>query len=154
TARSTTLPRIANSLNSEIMPIDWLPRVGRHAPPGEIYTRWRSGDVAVQPDQLVQTGTEAIARLQGGDAGRRAGEDQVAGAQVVQLRELMDDLGHREHHLVERGLLAQLAIDLQPQAARADGADQAGRNDLADGRGAVEALAGVPGQAGGLGPGL
>ncbi|EEF93376.1 Tat pathway signal sequence domain protein, partial [Catenibacterium mitsuokai DSM 15897] len=96
----------------------------------------------------------AVAGLQRGDAGRGAHEDQVAGAQRVQLRELVQDVGDVPDQVVERALLAQFSVDFQAELARAQRADVGGRHDRADRRGVVEGLAGVPGQALGLGLGL
>src|SRR6187200_2143304 len=96
TARSSTLPRIANSLNSEIIPITASPSVGE--------------DLAGKLDQAVDAGTEAVAWLQCRDAARRTHVDQVAGAQRVQPRQVSQHLRHAEDHVGQRRLLAQLAV--------------------------------------------
>src|SRR5690606_33826514 len=156
TARSTTLPRIANSLNSEAMLILWTP--DRWDWPGESKDRlpvpgsrqWRQ-DNAVQRQQIVQPRAAAVARLQRGNARRRAHEHQVAGAQAVEPRELVQDLVDAPDQLVQPRGLPKLAVDLQRQRAWFQRARFGGAHQLAHRRGVVEALGDVPWQPSGLG---
>src|SRR5690606_19892101 len=150
TARSTTLPRIANSLNSVIMPIVVSCFRGRAVVrPSALCVG--CAYLATQFEQIVQARDAGIARRQRGDSGGRAHEHQVACAQRVEFRQLVQDPGHVPDHPVERGLLAALAVDLQRQQARRELADPGGRHQFADRRRGVETLGAVPGQAGGLG---
>src|SRR5690606_40443062 len=66
-----------------------LPGCGRWRPLA--YTRRR--DPAAQDDGVVQSRFALVARREGGDAGRGAHEHQVAGAQGVELRQLVQDVG-------------------------------------------------------------
>ncbi|KAG0930935.1 hypothetical protein G6F40_014653 [Rhizopus arrhizus] len=122
TARSMTLPRIANSLNSVMS----------------------AGDHAVALGHVLQSGTEAVAGLQRSHPGRGAHEHQVAGAQLPQLGQLMQDLRHVPDHLVEQRLLAHFAVDLQRQVQRGQVTNLGGMHDLADRRGGIKALGGIP----------
>src|SRR5690606_2527669 len=84
TARSITLPRIANSRNSLTMPI------GVSCVGGTAASRLRAlcdgrVQLAIQRQQPVQPRAAAVARLQRGDAGRGAHEHQVPGAQRVEF---------------------------------------------------------------------
>ena len=54
----------------------------------------------------------------GADAFGRAGEDQVARLQVIELRQVLDQLGDVPDQLVEVGGLARLAVDAQRRARR------------------------------------
>src|SRR3977135_1858774 len=48
------------------------------------------------------------------DAGRRAGEDHVAGLQHHELRAVPDQMGDAEHHRLGRASLPGLAVDREP----------------------------------------
>ncbi|KAG0747405.1 hypothetical protein G6F24_015551 [Rhizopus arrhizus] len=143
TARSMTLPRIANSLNSVSIPIVVFLRGGK-------WTARRAaqvlpaGDHAVALGHVLQSGTEAVAGLQRSHPGRGAHEHQVAGAQLPQLGQLMQDLRHVPAHLVEQRLLAHFAVDLQRQVQRGQVTNLGGMHDLADRRGGIKALGGIP----------
>ena len=57
----------------------------------------------------------------GADAGGRAHEHQVAGAQRVQLRQLVQDLGHVPDQVGQRAVLAAFAVDLAASACARPG---------------------------------
>src|SRR5207342_3765259 len=117
TARSTTFPRETNSLNSAIRPILTLPEwMAAGAAPD--YTQGRQGgyglgeDLALQHHGrllagVVQSRLEHVARLQRSDPGGRTHEDEVASAQVVQLRQLVEDVRDVPDQVAERTVLAQ-----------------------------------------------
>src|SRR5205814_6513740 len=57
-------------------------------------------------------GLEELRRLHAeADAGRRAGDDDVAGLHDEELRAVPHDMGHAEDHGPGRTLLARLAVD-------------------------------------------
>src|SRR5450432_2588110 len=118
TARSTTLPRAANSLNSLRMLIRILRPENsnaaarrQHGQSSANYAGWvrssaRSDDRAAQCGDIAQACMELIAANQGGNARRRAGENNVAGCQLEQLGQFVNDLRHRKEHVADIGVLA------------------------------------------------
>src|SRR6185312_4495772 len=96
---------------------------------------------------------EPVAGLERTDAGGRAGEDEIAGPELVQLRQLGDDVRHVPDHVRDVRLLAQRAVDAHPDAPARDVPERR-RAYGADRRRLVEALGGVPGLAALLGRGL
>ena len=90
---------------------------------------------------------EDVAALDRADAGRRAGEDQIAGCQREQAGQVGDDLGRLPDHLREIAVLAQLAVDLEPDGAARRMADRARRRQRRAGRRMVERLGDRPGPA-------
>src|SRR5262249_24646098 len=48
------------------------------------------------------------------DAGRRAGDDHIAGLQYEELRGVPDQMGHAEDHGLGRALLPRLVVDCEP----------------------------------------
>ena len=76
------------------------------------------GRADVQHDlaDAFDAAVDAVARLQRAHAFGRAGEDQVAGLQVIELRQVGDQLGDVPDQLVEVGLLSRLAVDASSSA--------------------------------------
>ena len=99
------------------------------------------------PDEVadaVDVALEVVAPVDGTHAAGRAGHDHVARLKFDQRRQIADGLGHLPDLLGQVALLAQLAVDAQPDRAgigMADGSDGA---DGAQRGGAVEALGHVP----------
>src|SRR6266700_869818 len=87
---------------------------------------------------------QLIAGLQRGNAGGRAGHDDIAGGKLDHLGQLPDDLRHIPDHLFKIAVLLHFAVDLEPDAALARVADLGRRLQRAAGRGAVERLADLP----------
>src|SRR5690242_14681701 len=90
---------------------------------------------------------ELVALLDRVHAGRRAGIDEIAGAERHQAREIVDRLGDAPDELRDVALLADLAIHLEPDRALADMADLLHRRNRRAGCRLVEAFAHVPGPA-------
>src|SRR5262245_53726703 len=111
------------------------------------FTLFRREDLDLQLAQAVDSGEELVPGLGGADAGRRAGHDEVAGFQRVVLREEGDLLGHAPDHLVDIGVLANGAVDLQPELALRRVPDFRGGSDGADRGSLIEVLAEGPGPA-------
>src|SRR5258708_16771265 len=90
-----------------------------------------------------------IAGLDRADAVGRAGVDEVAGGELDQAGEEADGLGDVPDEIGEIALLLDRAVDLELDQALCRMADAGSRHDRRAGRRAVEALAHVPGLAGG-----
>src|SRR5688572_25291845 len=134
TARSTTLPRIAKVLNSASSPmassgVAASCRRRRIAPSPD---RERSDDAPGELELPVEAGAKRIAPDERRNACRRAGVDQVAGRQRVELRQLRDDVGHAEDHVGDVGFLPALPVDLEPERTARGVADRRGRRDRRD----------------------
>jgi len=78
---------------------------------------FRLADVHLQRADAVDAAFDLVARLELGDAGRRARHDDVAGGEFYLLRKLPDDFGHVPDQLGEIALLGFLAVDRQPDLA-------------------------------------
>src|SRR6185503_4030647 len=89
-------------------------------------------------------GVQQVAALDGGDAFRRAAEDQVARLQLPRRREVLDDLADVPDELADRALLADGAVDRERDARVAVDLAVGGTADRTDRRRVVEALADVP----------
>src|ERR1700751_6135519 len=113
-------------------------------------TARRRCDGSSQHLEPLDPSLEAIAGLDGTDARRRAGEDQIPRTQLIQPRERCDDVRHVPDHPADIGLLPQRAVDGEPDAS-ATYVSGARGTDGGERRGAVEALGGVPGLAALLG---
>src|SRR5690348_3746471 len=74
------------------------------------------GEVA----EAVDMAFERVALDHGGDAGGRAGIDEVARRQRDEAREIGDRFGNGPDQLRDVALLADLAVDLEPDGALAD----------------------------------
>src|SRR6185312_257954 len=158
TARSTTLPRMMKALKSFAKLIAFsfrgvtgsplpcrgvhLGTLARHAQAAA-----RSDDASFEYRNPLQVRAEVVAARQGSDACRRAGEDQVAGLQFEQFRELRDDLGDRENHVRDVGVLARAAVDGQRQPRVRGMPDVACGAQRGDRRGSIKALGDIPRQA-------
>src|SRR5271169_2856345 len=79
-----------------------------------------------------------------GDAGGRAGHDDVTCAKLDHFRQLGNDLRHVPDHLVEVAVLTDLAVDLERDAALRRIADFGGRLERAAGGRIIESLADFP----------
>src|SRR6185312_8040496 len=140
TARSTTLPRMMNALKSFAKLIAYSfsgmgrcaspaasrrTHLGTPAAPAQHFAR--SGNPSFQHGNALQFGTESVATLQRPHARGRAGENQVAGFQFEQLRQLGNDLRHRKNHVSDIGVLTRFAVyaERQPRMLR--------MSDIADG---------------------
>src|ERR1700683_4384421 len=106
----------------------------------------RGNDAVAQDLETLDTRLDAIAGLEWPDPGRGAGENQVAGLELVQLRQRRDDVWHVPHHLAHVRLLAQLVVELEPDASVRYVSEGGGTN-RGDGSGMVEALGRIPGLA-------
>ena len=84
TARSMTLPRMANSLNSLIMPMGQLLGWGDRGRAASLACQRRHDGAAALAD-AVDAGIEMVTRLQRGHTGRCAHHHQVAGFEGKQL---------------------------------------------------------------------
>ena len=60
---------------------------------------------------------DLVAGHGGGNAGRRAGHDDVTGRKLHHFRKLGDDFRHVPDHLIEIAVLADLAVDLERDLA-------------------------------------
>src|SRR5256885_299127 len=87
---------------------------------------------------------ELAPRFRRADARRRAGIDEIARLEGVVLRQEGDLLRHGPDHVRQVGLLALLAVDVEPQRPLSRVADFARRYELAAGGRFVEVLAEVP----------
>src|SRR6185312_3099541 len=160
TARSTTLPRMMNALKSLAKLIayslcwKWAsasPAASRRVHLGTTAHRAQaaahSGNMSFQHGDAFQLGAKAVAAHQWPDACRGAGENQVAGPEFEQLRQLRDDLRHGEDHVRDVGVLARFAIDRERKVRMRRVSDVAGRAQRRNRRGSVEALGDIPRQA-------
>jgi len=77
----------------------------------------------LEQSDAVHAAANAVARIQAADARGRPREDEVAGHQLEPGGELRDDLGHPPDHVGDVAVLAQLAINLEPDAATCGMAD-------------------------------
>src|SRR5581483_7402194 len=59
---------------------------------------------------------DLVAGDRGGDAGWRAGHDDIAGGELHHFRKLGNDFRHVPDHLIEIAVLADLAVDLECNA--------------------------------------
>src|SRR4051812_5361886 len=108
----------------------------------------RSGDGVLDGAERLDLDADAVARGQAprrvhrlSDAGRRPGEDDVAGLQGAGLREERDDLGDAEDQVRRGRVLAQLAVDPRAQPQRLRVGDLVGGGDpRAPRAGVVKAL--------------
>src|SRR5690349_5190384 len=105
----------------------------------------RLADRHLQRADAVDAAFDLIAWDQRGDAGRRSGHDDVAGADLHLLRELPDDLRHAPDQLGEVALLTLGAVHRQPDLALGGVADLRSRLHGRAGRGVLERLADLPG---------
>src|SRR5258708_3710468 len=87
---------------------------------------------------------ELVAGDHRADPGGRAGEDQVAGLQRDEVREVRDLLGHAPDLLREVALLLHRAVHLHPDRALGGMADLARRAQRRHRSALVEALAHLP----------
>src|SRR5271156_3320440 len=106
----------------------------------------RGNDAVAQYLETLDTRLDAIAGPERPDPGRGAGENQVAGLELVQLRQRRDDVRHVPHHPPHVRLLAQLVVDFQPDASVRYVSEGSGTN-RGNRSGMVEALGGIPGLA-------
>src|SRR5690606_17135613 len=98
----------------------------------------RRDDLYSQLAHAIDARVQLVSRLDRAHAGRRAGVDDVARLEAVVLREEGDLLGHRPDHVREIGLLAVLAVHLEPDRAPGRMADLGGGRQRAAGRRFVE----------------
>src|SRR5215813_2653941 len=103
-----------------------------------------SNDADGEFADAVDAALQPVAALHGADAGRCAGEDQIAGLEDEETGEVADDLRHFPDELGEIALLAQFAVDLEPHGAGGRMADRGGRHDLRAGGGRLERLSHLP----------
>src|SRR6478735_475304 len=97
------------------------PRRSRHPSPSSaaLNRTWPSGRArgVAQDAEAGDLDLDGVAGHDLTDAGRRAGEDDVAGKEGEGGRRVLDDLGEREDHVADRALLAHFAVE----AGRDDG---------------------------------
>src|SRR5262252_9773165 len=74
-------------------------------------------DPDAQVGQAVDVADDLVALDHRPDVFRCAGVDDVAGGEFECLREVADLLRHRPDHLVEIGVLLDVAVDLEPDRA-------------------------------------
>src|SRR6185437_4913367 len=106
-----------------------------------------SGDGDGEVAEPVDMAFERVALDHGSDAGGRAGIDQIARRQGDEAGEIGDRFGDGPNQLRDVALLADLAVDLEPDRALADMPDLGDRRQRRAGRRLVEALAEIPGPA-------
>src|SRR4029077_9924369 len=92
----------------------------------------------------VDSREQLVAGLYRADARGRAGEDHVARLERVVIGEIGDLLRNRPDHVRKVGLLALLAVHVEPDRALGRMTELGGRHELAAGRRLVEVLAEVP----------
>src|SRR5690554_6781194 len=105
TARSSTLPRAMNALNSFTMAMSALLEL----------RGGRVVDTAVEFNHLAEPCDVSVARLERADTGGGAHEDHVAGAQGEQAGQFDQDIRHVPDQVGEQALLADFAVDFQGQ---------------------------------------
>src|ERR1700749_549921 len=116
----------------------------RNYPPCESGILLRLADRDFQRADAVDATFDLIAGRQRGDARRRAGHDDIAGADLDLLREVPDDFRYAPDQLGKVPLLPLLAIDRKPDLAGSGMADLRGRLHRRGGGGMVEGLADLP----------
>src|SRR5437763_15326184 len=116
---------------------DPLPELGR-----SVSRRGRDDRVAQHLEPL-DAALQPIARFDRAHTGRSAGENEIAGSELEQRRQLRDDVRHVPQHPTQVRLLAQLAVDTEPDAPPRYLA-QGSRADRGNRRRAVKALASIP----------
>src|SRR5438128_5180959 len=75
---------------------------------------------------------DAVSRLQGADALRRTGVDQIAWRQVIKLGEIGNDLRDAPDQCLEVGCLFGFPVDRQGDSAASDVANQVSTVKLAN----------------------
>src|SRR5690606_1076287 len=145
TARSTTLPLAMNSLNSATIPMA--------LPSGcsPVHRRLPRQHASVNLHHAIEAGAPVVAGAQRADAGRRAHEHQVPGTQGVEPGQFDQDVGHVPDQVGQAPVLATFAVHVEAEREPAQVADRVRRHQFAHRRAGIEGLAGVPGQAPGLG---
>src|ERR1700712_3872627 len=93
----------------------------------------------------ADTASDHIAHIERSDPWRRAGHDQIAGAQADRMRKLADDLAHRPDLAFKVRALTLHTVDGQPDGALSWMAMAAGGQDRGHRRRAVEGLGRLPG---------
>src|SRR5262245_18551730 len=145
--RSVPAPRGLGRWDSCRVPRYWVSQRPRAWGIGTLGQLWSgSGDLGGQLADLLDPNLHGIAGLKefaagGADAGRCAGEDQVAGMQRHTVRQLRDLLGQVEDHVLAVGILLEHVVDPELEAEILRVADLARRHDPGSERArAVEGL--------------
>src|SRR5579871_1434485 len=107
-------------------------------------SRLRLADRNLQRADAVDAALDFVAGVKLGDAGRRAGHDDITGGKLHLLRELPDDLRHAPDQLSQIALLRFLAVDREPDLALRGMADLRRRLDRRAGCGIVERFTDFP----------
>src|SRR5215469_7835220 len=106
-----------------------------------VFRRWRDG--VAQHLESFDTALEAVAGLHRTYARGRAGEYEITGAELIELRQCRNDVRHIPDHTADVRLLTQGAVHAQPDTS-ASHVSGAHWTDGRDRRRVVEALGGVP----------
>src|ERR1035437_1237911 len=104
----------------------------------------RRDDAHAQFAQAIDTGHQLVTHLGCAHPRRGAGENDVTDLERVILGQKCDLLRHTPDHLVDIGLLAELAVHLEPELALGRMPYLACRRDRPARRGLVEILAEAP----------
>src|SRR5579872_1680712 len=104
----------------------------------------RLPDRDLQGADALDLALDLIARDRGGDARRRTRQNDVAWGKLDHLREFGDDFGHVPDHLIEIAVLADLAVDLEYDAALGGMADLGCPLERAARRRMIERFADLP----------
>ena len=109
----------------------------------ELAPRWKVGfssgyDFNVQFRHAFNAAEQPVTRHHGTNAGRRAGEDQIARLEPVVVRQVSDGIGHTPDHLRQIALLTQLPVHVQRNLARSVMAVTCNRVDGGDRRRLIE----------------
>ena len=107
-----------------------------------------------QAADAVDMADDLVAGVDVDGAFGRAGQDDVAGAQVVVPRQVADDFHTAPHHVIQRRVLTHRAIDLQMDTLRPGRTEIRRLGDRGDHRAVFEILAEIPGPPGFLGIGI
>src|SRR5438128_1048865 len=104
----------------------------------------RRSDADSDGVHAIDAATNAITRLHWADAGGRTGENEIAGLEDIEPREIRDLFRNRPHQLPEIGVLTNLIVDLEPDASGLGMAHFAYWMNGADRCRCIECLAGLP----------
>src|SRR5262249_14394773 len=104
----------------------------------------RSDDADGEFADAVDAAMQPVAALHCADAGRCAGEDQIAGLEHEEAGEVADDLRHFPDELGEISLLPRRVVHLEPDRTGSRMTDRCGRRDLRAGSGRLERLSHLP----------